>query len=124
MPKKTSKNRSNKQAKRHRQDKARAARQDQLYDAIEKATAAAFPIAVTAGEFTILTADGPQTVTLEQMRQRVDADLTSDAGEPPLEDLDELIGMLEDDVRMRQIFLASDGLWRLPEMYLPKAGQA
>lgn len=114
MPKKTSKNRSSKQAKQHRQDKARAARLDRLYDAIETATTAAFPTALAAGEFPIFTADGPQTVTLEQMRQRVDADLTSDPGEPPLEDLDELIGMLEDDLRMRQIFLAPDGLWRFP----------
>jgi hypothetical protein len=123
MPKKT-KNRSSKQAKQHRQDKARAARQDLMYDAIEKASTEAFPAAVAVGEFTVLTDDGPRTVTLEQMRQRVDADLTSDPGEPPLEDMDELVGMLEDDLRMRQIFLAPDGLWRFPEAYLPKAGQA
>lgn len=123
MAKKT-KNRSSKQAKQHRQVQARAARWDLAYDAIEKASRAAFPEAINAGQFTILTEVGPQTVTLEQMRQRVDADLTSDEGEPPLEDLDELVGMLEDDLRMRQLYVAPDGLWRFPESYLPKAVQS
>lgn len=117
------KNRSNKQAKQQRQAKARAARQDRLYDAIEKATMEAFPAAVAAGQFTILAADGPKTVTLEQIRQIVDADMLAVDGEPPLEDLDELVGLLEDEVRMMHIFLAADGLWRFPEEYLPKAGQ-
>lgn len=122
MPKKN-KNRSSKQAKQHRQNQARAARQEQLYDAIEKASKDSFPAAVASGQFTILTEGGPQTVTLEQMRQRVDADLTSDEGEPPLDGLDELVRMLEDDLYMRQLYLAPDGLWRFPESYLPKAVQ-
>lgn len=122
MPKKT-KNRSSKQAKQHRQDKAHTARQEQLYNAIEDASTAAFPAAVAAGQFTVLTEEGPQTVTLEQMRQRVDADMAVD-GEPPLDGLDELAGLLEDELRTRQVFLAPDGLWRFPEEYLPKAGQA
>lgn len=123
MPKKN-KNRSSKQTKQNRQTKARAARWGLAYDVIEKASREAFPAAVTAGQFTILTEGGPQTVTLEQMRQRVDADLTSDDGEPPLDGLDELVRMLEDDLHMRQLYLAPDGLWRFPESYLPQAVQA
>jgi hypothetical protein len=122
MPKKT-KNRSSKQVKQNRQAKARAARWEQVYDAIEHASAAAFPETVAVGQFTILTDNGPQVVTLEQMRQRVDADMAAE-GEPPLDGLGELIGILEDELRTRQLFLAPDGMWRFPEAYLPKAGQA
>lgn len=121
MPKKT-KNRSSKQAKQSRQARARGARWELVYDAIEKASVAAFPEAVAAGQFTIHTDDGPQTVTLEQMRQHFDDEAAS-IGDLPMDDLDELIRLLEDDLRMRQIFLAPDGLWRFPEEYLPKAVQ-
>jgi hypothetical protein len=122
MPK-SSKSRSNKQAKQHRQVKARVARQEMLYDAIEKASKEAFPIAVAAGQFTILTEGGPQTVTLEQMRQHFDAEAAT-IGDLPMDGLDELIGLLEDDLRMRQLFLAPDALWRFPAGYFPEAGQA
>lgn len=121
MPKKT-KNRSSKQVKQHRQAKARAAREDRQIEAIIKATQAAFPAALATGQFMICTATGPQTVTLEQVRQRVDADMAVD-GEPPLESLDELVGLLEDDLSMGHIILDADGLWRFPMEYLPKAGQ-
>lgn len=117
MPKKT-KNRSNKQAKKRNQDKAREARQEQLYDAIENASVEAFPTSLATGQFEVLTGDGPRTVTLGQMCQSLDADMADD-GEPPM-DLDELTRLLEDDVHMRQIYLAPDGLWRFPEMYVPK----
>jgi hypothetical protein len=119
MPKKT-KNRSSKQ---NRQTKARTARQDRQVDAVIESTKAAFPAALAAGEFTVLTDDGPQTVAIEQMWQRVNADFASD-GEPPLEGLDELTGLLEDDLLMGNIVLAPDGLWRFPEEYLQKAEQA
>lgn len=122
MPKKT-KNRSSKQAKQSRQAKARAVRQDRQVDAVIESTRAAFPAALAAGEFTVLTDDGPQTVAVERMRQRVNADFASD-GEPPLDGLDELTGLLEDDLLMGNIVLAPDGLWRFPEEYLPKVGQA
>jgi hypothetical protein len=122
MPKKP-KNRSSKQTKQRHQAKARAARQDQQVDAILNTTREAFPAAFAAGEFTVLTDDGPRTVTLEQMRQRINASLASD-GEPPLEDLNELAGMLNEEMLMANVFLAPDGLWRFPEEYLPEARQA
>ena len=122
MPKKT-KNRSSKQAKQHRQAKGRAFRQDRQIDAILEATEAALPAALAAGQFTVKHGDCEVLVTLEDIRQRVNAGLAGD-GEEPLDATSEVADMLRDEAQMGLVVLHPDGLWRLPEEYLPEAVQA
>jgi hypothetical protein len=122
MPKKT-KNRSSKQAKQRRQSKSLAARQDRTIDAVLKATQSAFPTALAAGQFRAKNGDQETVVTLEDIRQRVNALDGDDQIAAPLEDLDQVKDMLRDELDMGLVFLHPDGSWRLPEEYLPKAGQ-
>lgn len=122
MPKKT-KSRSSKKAKQHRQAKARAVRQDRQIDAILEATEAALPAAIAAGQFTVKHGEHAVLVTLEDIRSRVNAELAGD-GEEPMDTLSEVADMLRDDAEMGLVLLHTDGLWRLPEEYLPEAGQA
>lgn len=122
MPKKT-KNRSSKQAKQHRQAKALATRQDKKVDAILAATEAAFPNALAAGQFRALHGDQEVVVTLEDIMNRVNTDLAGD-DEPPLDNVDQVADMLREEVLMGLFILHPDGLWRIPEEYLPKVGQA
>ncbi|MFF7476592.1 hypothetical protein [Streptomyces sp. NPDC008092] len=122
MPKKT-KNRSSKQAKQHRQARALTARQDKKIEAILDATEAAFPAALEAGQFRALHGDQEVVVTLEDILHRVNADLAGD-GETPLGSIDDLTDMLRDEILMGLLILHPDDLWRMPEDYLPRAGQA
>ncbi|MDR3084439.1 MAG: hypothetical protein LBV60_26585 [Streptomyces sp.] len=105
MPKKT-KNRSSKQA---RQARARAARQEQQIDAVIEATAEAFPAALEAGAFTVLSEDGALKVTLDEMRQRINTDLASD-NEPPLDGLEGLKELLAEEVAEGHIVCLPNGL--------------
>ncbi|MFD9249548.1 hypothetical protein [Streptomyces bottropensis] len=122
MPKKT-KNRSNKQTRYARQARARVARQEQQIDAIIEATQEAFPVALAAGEFTVLTEAGALKVTLKEMWEHVNANLASD-NEPALDGVDELNDMLMEDVAEGCIVRLPNGLWRFPEGYLPREVQA
>jgi FKBP-type peptidyl-prolyl cis-trans isomerase (trigger factor) len=120
MPKKT-KNRSSKQARYDRQARARAARREQQINAVIEATQAAFPAALASGAFAVLTDDGPLKITLEEMRERINADLANE-GEPAL-DANELADMLTEEVAEGCIVRLPSGMWRFPEAYLPKVGQ-
>jgi hypothetical protein len=118
MPKKT-KNRSNKQKRYARQSRARQARLEALADEMLAAAQAEFPGALAAGAFTVLTEEGALKVSVEEMQQRVNGDLIGD-GEPPLDGLDELKRMLNDDVIEGHISVMPNGLWIFPNMYLPE----
>jgi hypothetical protein len=122
MPKKT-KNRSSKQARYDRQARARAIRREVQLDAAIAATAEAFPAALAAGAFTVLTEEGALKVTLDEMRDRINEDLASD-GEPSLDGIEELTGLLTDDVAEGHVVCLPNGLWRFPKAYLPAGDPA
>ncbi|MFI8792609.1 hypothetical protein [Streptomyces sp. NPDC055105] len=118
MPKKTGKSRSSKQTKQRRQAKALAVRQDRTVHAVLKATQAALPTALEAGQFRVLTGVHEVVVTLEEIRQRVNTDLVPD-GDMPLDDVEQVADMIREEAEMGLVVLHPDGLWRLPGEYLP-----
>lgn len=122
MPKKT-KNRSGKQQRYERQARARAIHREEQINDVIAVTAKEWPAALAAGAFTILTQNGALKVTLDEMRQRINAAFASD-NEPPLDGLDELEQFLTDEMAEGNILCLPNGLWRFPEEYLPNGEQA
>lgn len=118
MPKKTSKNRSSRQTKQARQTRARAARQQDHVATTWQATFEAFRQAIAVGYFTIVGDHGqPARVPLASIRQHIEAGLANDPGEPPLDGLRELVGILRIDLETGGFRLRPDGLWDIPEEY-------
>lgn len=118
MPKKT-RNRSSKQAKQHRQAKALAARQEIRGEAHQQDTLSAASAAIAAGGFDIIGPDGQERfVSLERMREHVNADLAAD-GEDEFPDLKSFVTHhLANELEWGMLWLRKDGRWGTAEDYL------
>jgi hypothetical protein len=115
---KTPKNRSSRQTKQAHQARSRLARQVRAADAARQASDEAFDHAYEVGYFTVADHQGqPVRLTLDDIRQALNAELASD-GEPPVQGEDELLTLLVEDLEHGGLVLRPDGLWDVRPTYL------
>ncbi|MGW1290212.1 hypothetical protein ACWD4N_43075 [Streptomyces sp. NPDC002586] len=112
------KSRSSRQARQARQVRSRLVRRDREADAVRQAAGEAFDRALDAGYFTAAGPHGqPVRVTLDEIRQALDAELAGD-GEPPVAGEDELLMLLVEDLEQGGLVPRPDGLWDVRPEYL------